>query len=208
MPQLLLPIDSANLFKLNLAMHGGAKQYTHSVRSGDALIKIANDYDTTVAALKEVNGLQSDQIRIGQKLIIPAPNTAATKASSSLVLSRNANIPVFSTKKHRVDHIIANGDSLWSIAKTYQVSTHELAEWNNMAQNETLRLGRKLTIYTKQSSNLAANSITYQIKAGDSLTAIAYRYKVTVNEITKWNNLDKDSLLRLGQPLTLYVDKA
>jgi LysM repeat protein len=43
----------------------------HLVRSGESLILLANRYHTTVTALKQANGLRSNVIYIGQKLIIP-----------------------------------------------------------------------------------------------------------------------------------------
>ena len=41
------------------------------VKKGDTLGKIANNYGVAVEDLKAVNGLKSDEIRIGQELIIP-----------------------------------------------------------------------------------------------------------------------------------------
>lgn len=45
---------------------------THTVKSGDTLTKIAREHGTTVAALKELNGLKIDRINLGQKLKLPA----------------------------------------------------------------------------------------------------------------------------------------
>jgi LysM repeat protein len=42
----------------------------HVVRSGESLWSIARKYDTTVRELKRLNGLQSDRLRAGQKLVV------------------------------------------------------------------------------------------------------------------------------------------
>jgi len=47
---------------------------TYTVASGDSLYLIANAFKTTVAKLRELNGLKSDKLRVGQKLIVPQAN--------------------------------------------------------------------------------------------------------------------------------------
>ncbi|MGB0344621.1 MAG: LysM peptidoglycan-binding domain-containing protein [Coraliomargarita sp.] len=67
----------------------------HTVRKGDTLSKLARKYGTSVKAIQQANGLKSDLIRIGQRLVIPT----AAKASSGpdmlrSVRAQNAGIPV------------------------------------------------------------------------------------------------------------------
>jgi peptidoglycan DL-endopeptidase LytE len=52
---------------------------SYSVRAGDSLYKIAQDFGTTPGALKSANGLESTRIKPGQILNIPAPKSAAAK---------------------------------------------------------------------------------------------------------------------------------
>ena len=58
---------------------GAVKLTVHEVAKGDSLSVIAQKYKTTVAALKRQNGLKSDNIRIGQKLLIQPTVPAANK---------------------------------------------------------------------------------------------------------------------------------
>jgi membrane-bound lytic murein transglycosylase D len=44
------------------------------------------------------------------------------------------------------------------------------------------------------------------VRNGDSLYLIANRFRVTIAELTRWNNIDKNKILRPGQTLTMYVD--
>ena len=59
------------------------KATSHVVKKGETLSIIAKKYGTTIAALKNANGLKNDNIRAGQKLTIPAKSTGTAKKSSS-----------------------------------------------------------------------------------------------------------------------------
>ena len=48
--------------------------------------------------------------------------------------------------------------------------------------------------------------LNYTVRNGDSLYLIASRFRVSVNQLVRWNNLDKNKILRPGQRLTMYVD--
>ena len=48
--------------------------------------------------------------------------------------------------------------------------------------------------------------VNYTVRNGDSLYTIARRFRVTISQIARWNNLDQNRILRPGQRLTMYVD--
>ena len=48
--------------------------------------------------------------------------------------------------------------------------------------------------------------IRYKVRQGDSLSLIARRFRVTVAQLRRWNNLDGRKYLQPGQVLTMYVD--
>ena len=59
-------------------------------------------------------------------------------------------------------------------------------------------------VYTKlKESRLIAsgNSFTHTVKKGETLGGIAYKYKVKVSDLQRWNNLKSNSILRIGQKL-------
>lgn len=60
-----------------LAAPNGGSSATYVVKSGDTLVKIAKANGVTVKALRTANGLKTDQIKVGQKLKIPAGHPAA-----------------------------------------------------------------------------------------------------------------------------------
>jgi membrane-bound lytic murein transglycosylase D len=48
--------------------------------------------------------------------------------------------------------------------------------------------------------------VNYVVRRGDSLSTIAGRFRVSLNELISWNSLSPDKYLQPGQSLVLYVD--
>ena len=63
-------------------------EHVYTVRHGDLLCKIASQFGTTPAAIREVNGLKSDRISIGQKLKIVVTNSARARSSAAALSTR------------------------------------------------------------------------------------------------------------------------
>ena len=62
-----------------IGSNGGEKTYV--VKSGDTLFKIAKNYGVSAKALRSVNNLRTDQIKVGQKLVIPNKGAAPMEAA-------------------------------------------------------------------------------------------------------------------------------
>ena len=101
----------------------GIEPGSYVVADGDSLSVIAQDYGTRVAELKQLNGLQSDLIRIGQALVIPGSGLT----------------PIVS------EHTIRPGDTLSEIAEHYQVSLNALRRINGL-NNDHILAGKVLQI--------------------------------------------------------------
>jgi membrane-bound lytic murein transglycosylase D len=112
------------------------KFYFHTISSGDTLLALANHYGVTVAQIQDANpGVQARYLKLGSRLLIPAfkeagPFRRQTAAAEGLVFGGN--------------HLVKNGETLWSIALAYDVAPEVLAEINGMGLNDILREGRSL----------------------------------------------------------------
>ena len=211
--RLLVPVDRAAQLTEALAALGDrerVKWSRHEVQSGETLGLLAQRYQTTTPVLRDVNGLRSHIILIGQQIMIPHAVTdrSAYTHTVDARLERQQNQ---TRGGQRQTHEVRPGDSLWLIATNYGVGIRELAGWNGMAPGDLLSIGRQLVIWSDQRSVLPASNsrirrVMYIVRQGDSLALISTRFHVSVAELLQWNQLSADRYLQPGQRLLLYVD--
>lgn len=96
------------------------------------------------------------------------------------------------------------GDTLSTIAKRLNIKTSDLQSWNNLSTKSTLKVGQTLQL---ASNTTSSNSITYQVRKGDSFASIAKRHGVNTDDVMRWNSVvSKANKLLLGLKLTLFVN--
>lgn len=215
--RLLIPVAQAEQFKTQLAEIPAEKRMKwahHKIKSGDSLLSLAREYGSSVETIRLANKLKGNNIYAGKTLIVPTAShhASAYVMSETQRTSRKRQQISRQTKRTKASHIVKNGDSFWSISRKYKVGVKQLASWNNMSTKDTLSLGKKLIIW-KDNQNLTGKQgqgiqrkVGYEVRSGDSLSLIASRFKVSIKNITRWNNLDARKYLKPGQRLTLYVD--
>lgn len=112
-----------------------------TVKRGDVLERIARANGTTVAAIKEANGLKGERLKVGQVLRIPIGNPQDNVAEGAKVASE-------STQESEDVYIVKNGDNLWKIAKQNQVRSEDLLKINGLdgEKAKNLRPGQRLRL--------------------------------------------------------------
>ena len=135
---------------------GDGERIVYRVKSGDYLGKIAINHGTTVAKIKKWNNLKTNDIRVGQRLIIyrsgKAPAAASTTTSTTSASQATAK-PAAQTQASKpipadasyVEYTVQSGDSLYLIAKKFPgVSAQNIMDFNGIGSN--IKPGMKLKI--------------------------------------------------------------
>ena len=150
------------------------------VKKGDSLWSIASKYNITVNDLKKLNNLSSNMLTVGQKLLV--------KDTSS-----SSDVGVYYT--------VMAGDTLYGIAKKFNLTVDELKKMNNLSSNN-LSINQKLLVSGTALDNSNVDYDTYVVKSGDSLWSIASKFNTTVDKLKSVNNLSSN-LLSIGQKLLI-----
>lgn len=169
--------DLTNVVSNTIKSYLGLSNDTYIVKKGDNIYSIARKYNTTVDNIKKLNNLTSNYLNIGQKLVVKSiPSTI--------------KVPMEEGNYYTV----VKGDTLYSIARKYNLSVDDLKKLNNLTNN-VLNVGQRLKVESVDSN-------TYKVKSGDTLYSIARRYNISVDELVKLNNLTNDKL-SIGQVLKI-----
>ena len=136
--RLLIPIDNQPAFEQALAELPNDQRLRwqrHRIVRGDSLNRIARRYGVSVSVIKQSNNLKDSRIRAGRDLLIPMTDLADTR----LVAASN------NQARQRVQYKVRRGDSLYAIARRFQVKIADLRRWNQVGRY--LQPGDRLTIF-------------------------------------------------------------
>lgn len=211
---LLLPIDKVEQFQENLSQtkpEERLKWVRYKVKSGDSLSNIAEKFNTTSSVIRTVNKMKSNQIIAGKHLLILVSSKDPRAYKMSLE-QRTTKRQAKKRGRYKVDYVVQSGDSFWKIAKKYKTSSRSIAHWNHLSPRDTLKVGQRLVLWTNEKklgnvdTHHTMRKISYRVRQGDSLSRIAYKFKVKINDIKSWNKLSSKKYLKPGQVLRIYVD--
>lgn len=198
------PVKTKSAFK---AYTGPTK--TYKVRSGDSLGKIAYESGITIRALKDLNKLTKDSIRVGQELLIPAEKVVAKPAAKDAGKSaakapdakkaaakKDAKEPKKEgAEKKEAAAPVAETTSLSNAVETaVAVPPAEVAPAPAAAESAT------------PDSAPASSSATYTAKEGDDIVSIAIAYGISPSRLMDLNDLKAGDSIKAGQVLKLPAD--
>jgi membrane-bound lytic murein transglycosylase D len=180
-----------------------SRRATYRVRSGDSLWKIAQRFNVTENQLRVWNRLGwSNLLHPGQNLIV------STHAAKRTNVARKTT-----GRENRVAYQVRHGDTLWEIARRFNVTEEQLQAWNHLGGRSTIHPGQTLALSAHsapqkilaQQQNRQVHKIVYQVRPGDTLWGIGRRFDVATHQIMAWNNLSENDVLQPGDDITLMV---
>lgn len=172
---------------------------THTVRRGDTLSHIARRYATSAGAVAEANriGLRT-LIHPGQILTIPVPaGVAALQGARDG--DGDEDVAVGGV------YIVRRGDTLSEIATRQGVSLAALRRLNGLERRSLIHPGQRLRLSGESTpaASTGSDGVRYRVRRGDTLSKIARRFAVSVQQLRLWNDLSHDRILA-GESLSIY----
>lgn len=122
----------------------------YKVRWGDTLSEIAVLFGSTVGDLRLWNGLRSSRIYAGQTLLVAVGEKEPNDNPATMGAERS--------ERSYVHHKIRKGESLYTIARLYDVSIREVRDWNQL-KSSRIYAGQELRIYIVRGSDRSTNAL-------------------------------------------------
>ncbi|MDO4451001.1 MAG: LysM peptidoglycan-binding domain-containing protein [Moraxella sp.] len=170
----------------------------HVVQSGESLTSVANKYGMSLQDLAALNGLSvTDGILINQKLKVMGTPAKTTKTGTP---AKSISTDKVATYK------VQSGDTLTAVAKKLGVTNAEIAALNNFNANSPLVAGQTIKVpasSTQVDRKLNNQSVKYTVQSGDSLSSVANKYGISIDELAAANNLSKNAGLIRGKTITI-----
>ncbi|PJF28192.1 MAG: hypothetical protein CUN53_01260 [Phototrophicales bacterium] len=208
-------------------------QIIYTVRAGDFVARIAQQFNSSVEAIIIANQLnENGLIFVGQQLIIPlaqlptatlTPSIAPTGVTATpavvTVTPPTGTLRPPVTSGPTILYIVQPGDSLSSIAVRFGTTVQAIAQANNILNFNLVAAGQRLIIpsrgviataspqptatRTNMPVPLVTGGILYRVQPGDNLFKIALRFGVTVNSLVQLNRIVNPSRIYVGQLITI-----
>ncbi len=167
----------------------------YTVKSGDSWWFLSKLTSTSIISLKRLNNINSNNLHIGQKLLLPGFDALLTERQNS-----SSDVQELQT------YTIRSGDTISSISIRYNIKLNSLYRENKLNSYSILRIGQvvKLPGYPLKGQIVLKSSNYYTVKNGDSIWLIAQKTKIPYKKLLSINNLDSNSRLNIGDKILLY----
>lgn len=137
---LKIPLRGTTVSTSTTTVASGDVPETHTVRRGDSLWIIAKKYGTTVKRIQALNGLNTTNLSIGQKLKIRESTESASETTATATASTSAKIDTENLRAY----IVKQGDSPFTIAQQNNTSLDRLLQLNHLSKRSTIYPGQTL----------------------------------------------------------------
>ncbi|MET0986356.1 MAG: LysM peptidoglycan-binding domain-containing protein [Steroidobacteraceae bacterium] len=213
--RVLVPVDRKERLAAALADLPEDKRVRvvyHRVKRGESLGAIASRYGVSVASLRSANRMRGNTIHPGQELLITSAPRGISVAAAQVDLDKDVSETPRAAAGGR--HVVRRGETLWSIARRHGVSMQSLASHNGLSDAGAISVGQVLKVpaaaqlASTQPNEENLQRLTYVVRRGDTLSVIANRFRVRVQDLLGWNNLRSAHRLKAGQRLVMFVDDA
>jgi LysM repeat protein len=133
---------------------GQTNYITHTLKQGESLSALAQQYHTTVGDIMRINGMHTgSKLVYGSKIKIPTTQKQAEVAKKSGNKAATTAPPA--TSGNEITHVVMKGETLYSISKKYNISVEQIKTWNHLT-DDNAKVGTLLIISENGSNKLSA----------------------------------------------------
>lgn len=186
------------------------RQVEHVLRRGETLSLLASKYGTSVRAIQTANNISDPRrVRAGSRLIVPL--TDGLYAARWLTSTEQ-------DAQGRKVYTVRRGDNPYRIARRHKLSLNDLLRWNGLTRRSVIHPGDRIYLQPAGAGNAVAvararpvakdpvagqRRSAYVVRRGDTLSRIAWRQGVDLEDLLAWNELHVRSVIRPGDRLLL-----
>ena len=190
-----------------LEQPSGSKKILHKVAKGDSPSVIANKYGARTSDFLKWNNLTTKSvIKVGEEYVVFTPGKKASPPQPA----KKTTTPQQPSGSNKILHKVASGESPSIIATNYGARTSDFLKWNNLTPQSVIDIGDEYIVYIPiakasgpEQTQEAADTV-HTVSPGQNPTTIARRYGVKVSDLYKWNEWDKDVVIKPGQKVTIH----
>ncbi len=143
---LFAAMDSIGLKEVN-----GELYIIHQVEKGEGLFMLSRKYKRSIEEIQKANTMSSTALKLGEELLIPTEKASGQKVHESPQGKAQTNLtqePDTEEGNTLISHKVQRGETLFAIARKYQVSVTQIKEWNRLTSTN-LSVGQLLKIDTR-----------------------------------------------------------
>lgn len=217
-------VSKTDVSRSNTAVVSNSKIVVrHIVKSDETLFKIATEYNVNVDSLASWNNLKNYKILYGQSLKVFVPAEFKLKPKGEITPSYEYNSQDEVTeptkiqtklKEIKIKHKVKRGETLASIADKYNVAIDALIIWNPKFKKKKNKIfvGDVVNVYVKKSvvsgnsKNLSKENVkpkVHIVRRGDTLSSIAQKYGIPVQNLLRNNPNIRANKIQVGQKVFL-----
>jgi len=195
-------VSKDNHAKSKKVVSKSSKSHLYKVHSGDTLFSIARKYKVSISTLVKINKLKSSTL-ITPGQIIKIPSSGYFEAAKKAVEYNNKT--VYKVKK---------GDTLYSIARLYNMKPDTIRKMNNLKRNPRLKPGMELNVLGKPVLIAKRKKPTkYVVKRGDTIWRIAREHGLTISQLRLLNpklrrGLRRGTVLKVSKKEAIKLAKS
>ena len=220
--EILLPVGTAETFKTNLEAYDKplVSWQTYHAKRGERMDSIARKFGIGLTQLRDVNDLPSrNKMAMSRQILVPnAKSSADNDAGLILVADAGGTQAEPNASRHAetapVRHQVKKGETLQLIAKRYGTNTRQLMQLNRLKSSK-LKAGMQLTVrpagkatVKAEVSEPAETVDRYVVQKGDTLSGIARRFDIGLQDLLRWNKIDGSQISPGNRLYVMNPDEA